>query len=58
MNSLLIRFIKEELEAGIRFDSFENHHIPKSQPHRLIPPTPKLYCLPYTILMEDHSLDL
>lgn len=58
MNFPLIRFIKEELEAGIRFDTFENHHIPKNKPYQLIPPTPKLYCLPYTILMEDHSLDL
>lgn len=51
INSRLLRFIKEELEVDLKFDSLDEHPLITNLPHLLLKPVPQIYCLAHGILL-------
>jgi hypothetical protein len=58
INPLLLRFLKEQLEAGPLFDDLEHHALLNQYRHELVPPRPNIYCLPHTLLLHPQNVDL
>lgn len=55
INSILQRFIKEELEVQLKFDNLQENRLIVDLPHIVLEPTPWIYCLPHTILFTRNE---
>jgi hypothetical protein len=58
LNPIIIRFIREQLSAEIKFDNLEQRGWFSKTPIEFIKPFPFVFFVPYTILFMQQNLDL